>query len=487
MDTNDDGQPTQNHDTPGGGEVLTIAGFTAARDKATRDGATAGTIAERARVSDITRLFDMHADRSGVSELRTACLSTDTTAGKAGELLLEFLSGSPAPAAAAKPQDQGQHGQRMELVEDESDKWIEGITNSLEVRAGLITDKKELAEARKSEYFGMRLDDMARSYLQRINTNLSGMSRQQIAGMAFTRAGQHGTSDFSNVLENVASKAMLIGYDEAPETWQTWARTGTLSDFKVASRVNISSFSDLEQILESGEYHEGHLSDLKETIQLVKYGKTFTISREAIINDDLDAFTRIPLSMGRAGARTVGDLAYAVLTSNPTLNQDAVAVFDGAHNNVGTGGVITETTLDEFGKLMAAQTSPAPAAGETGARLNIAPTYLLVPRAILKLAIKQTETMTAPDTVADLTVNTQRNVWTVIWDSRLDADSVLKYYALASPSIADTIEVAFLDGNSQPFMESRDGFTQDGVQYKVRIEAAAAAMDFRGMCRNAGA
>ena len=41
-----------------------------------------------------------------------------------------------------------------------------------------------------------------------------------------------------------------------------------------------------------------------ESIQLATYGKMFSITRQAIINDDLTAFTDIPRKMGRAAART---------------------------------------------------------------------------------------------------------------------------------------------------------------------------------------
>jgi hypothetical protein len=50
----------------------------------------------------------------------------------------------------------------------------------------------------------------------------------------------------------------------------------------------------------------------------------------------------------------------------------------------------------------------------------------------------------------------------------------------------DTVEVAFLDGNQTPFLESQDGWKQDGVEYKVRIDAVAGAMDYRGLYQNDG-
>ena len=475
-------------DEQGGSDDFTIADFQTARDQSRRQGSEDGTKLERARVKDITRLYGLYAGRDGVDALQQQCIDQGVSAKRAGELLLEYIAGEPEPVTSDQRQSDDHHGRAIQGGKDESEKWAEGVSEALEIRAGVITGEKAREARRGNHFIGMTLNDIARDYLERQRANMSGLSRQQIAGQAFTRAGMHGTSDFANVLENVASKSLLMGYNEAPETWSTWCRTGSLTDFKVASRVNISTFSDLEVVVESAEYKEGHLSDLKETIQLAKYGKTFTISREAIINDDLDAMSRIPAAMGRAAARQVGDLAYGILTANATLNQDGLALFVAGHGNLAaSGAVISEATLDAGRLAMSTQTAPAPGTGETGATLNIAPAYLIVPSAILMAARKVVETPTSPDTTGDLAVNTMRNALTVVWDARLDADSATQWYLAASPSMADTVEVAFLDGNDQPYMESKDGFKQDGVTYKVRIEAAAAALDFRGLYTNPGA
>ncbi len=467
----------------------TVADFKAATEKASKQGAVDGIKQERKRVESIDLAFARFLDKPGVTELRNACVSAGTSAEEAQRELLDHLAGDPQPVATERQQSQGAHGQRIEMVRDAGEKWSEGITQALEIRAGLVKDREEVRKARaENEFVGMTLGDMARHYLVQQRADLSGLSRQQIAGQAFIRAGMHGTSDFANVLENIANKSMMVGYDEAPETWSTWCRTGNLSDFKAASRVNISTFSDLETVAESAEYKEGHISDLKESIQLLTKGKTFTISRQAIINDDMDAMTRLPSAMGRAAARAVGDLAYNVITSNPTLNQDGQALFVAGHNNLAAaGGAISETTLDEGRVAMATQTAPAPAPGETGATLNIPPSYLLVPYAINMVATKTVRSVTAPDTTGDLVPNTFYNSLIVVPEARLDADSATAWYLAASPMAVDTVEVAFLDGNDAPFMESQDGFKQDGVTYKVRIDCAAAALDFRGLYKNPGA
>lgn len=471
------------------GEALSVASFKTAQTEAEKRGAQEGIKRERERVSDIEREFSPFMARAGVPELRRTCIDAGVTVDQAKSELLEHIAGVAEPAADTRAQSESHHGQRLESGKDEADKWREGAAIALELRGGLIRDREKAREARAGNPFiSMSLSDMARDYLVRERVNLAGMSRQDIAGQAFTRAGMHTTSDFTSVLENIATKSLLMGYNEAPETWQAWARTGSLADFKAASRVNVSTFSDLAVVVESAEYQEGHMSDLKETIQLVTYGKTFTISRQAIINDDVDAFTRIPASMGRAAARQVGDIAYAILTANGTLTQDGVALFDAAghSNDAASGGAITETTLDAGRLAMSTQTAPAPASGETGATLNISPAFLIVPSALLMTARKIVETPTAPDTTGDLAINTMRNALTIVWDARLDANDANAWYLAAAPNMADTVEVAFLDGNDQPYIESQDGFKQDGVSYKVRIDAAAAALDYRGLYRNDG-
>ena len=132
-----------------------------------------------------------------------------------------------------------------------------------------------------------------------------------VVAAAFT----HGTSDFTNLLADVATKSMLKGYDEAEETFQSWTSVGNLPDFKAAKRVDLNTFPSLAQVEPGAEYKYATIGDRGETIQLATYGSLFSITRQAIVNDDLDVFTRLPNKMGRAAIRTVGNLVYAVLSA----------------------------------------------------------------------------------------------------------------------------------------------------------------------------
>ncbi len=70
--------------------------------------------------------------------------------------------------------------------------------------------------------------------------------------------------------------------------------------------------------------------------------------------------------------------------------------------------------------------------------------------------------------------------------SAAESDSEPSWYLLADPNRFDTIEVGYLDGVAAPFLDQQDGWNIDGVEYKVRIDAAATPLEFRTMYKNGG-
>ena len=194
------------------------------------------------------------------------------------------------------------------------------------------------------------------------------------------RASGMTTSDFTNLLVNTATKALMLGWEQAPETWQQWTRIGQVPDFKSATRTGLSGFSTRAVVPEDGEITYGKFTDRKETIQAVSYAKKFRLAYQAIKNDDLNAFTAIPRGMGRAAQSVIGDMVYNILDGvGPTMNQDSTALFatSGHANYVAAATAPNVTTMDTAFTAMAKQTDP-----NTGKVLNIAPRFLLVPKAL---------------------------------------------------------------------------------------------------------
>ncbi|MEN6539436.1 MAG: ClpP-like prohead protease/major capsid protein fusion protein [Mizugakiibacter sp.] len=360
-------------------------------------------------------------------------------------------------------------------VEDEGDKFRMAVGSGLLIRAGLVTNDTT------NEYRGYSLLELARAQLRRANVSTKGMDKMSVVAAAFT----HSSSDFGNILADVANKAMLKGYMEADETFQMWTSAGTLPDFKTAKRVDLNTFPALPVVKEGAEYKYVNVGDRGETIALATYGSLFSITRQAIINDDLNAFTRVPNKMGRAAIRTVGNLVYAILTGNPNMS-DGVALFDAGHSNlVGTGTVLSSAAVDALGAMMAKQKDA------TGNTLNINMAYLIVPRVLKGLAMQiansEFEVGASTSTKNNTVPNQVRGAFEVIADARLDGDSLTAWYGAASPVNNDTIEVAYLDGNQAPTLEQQGGWDVDGVEFKVRIDAGVSPLDFRGLAKNPGA
>lgn len=371
----------------------------------------------------------------------------------------------------------GQGPSGATVTKDAQDKWAEGATQGLMMRAGLVKAD------RSNEFTGMTLLELARSSLDVRNQRTGGMNRMDMVGRAFTvRAegpGFNSTSDFPSILQNVAYKAMMKGYTEVEETFEQWTGKGTLTDFRPAYRVDTGLFPSLDKVDEGAEYKYGTVTDSGTMVVLATYGKMFAITRQAIINDDLHYFNQMPLKMGRAAKRTIGNLVYAILNTNPVM-QDGQPLFSAAHTNLGSpGSAPSPVSIGAARALMARQKDDA----GIGTGVGIRPAFMLVAPEIFDA----TTTVLKADYIgqdAGLQPNYVKNAATPISDGRLNGNS---WFLAADPSVTDTIEVDYLDGVEEPFMDQRQGWSVDGAEYKVRIDAGVKALHWRGLYRNNGA
>ncbi|MBX9757218.1 MAG: Mu-like prophage major head subunit gpT family protein [Beijerinckiaceae bacterium] len=368
---------------------------------------------------------------------------------------------------------------QITITADSVDRFKMGAEKALISKAGF-------AGGEVNEFSGMTLRELARVSLS-VRNIAAPHDPMQMLTAAFRptmAGGMHSTSDFAEILSNVANKAMLKGYEETEETFEMWTARGTLGDFKSVSRIDLNLFPSLAVVPEGGEYSFGKLTDRAETIQLATYGKKFAITRQAIINDDMSVFTRVPSRMGRAARRTIGNLAYAVLTANAAL-ADGVALFHADHTNLSTGGgsALSAASIDAARVAMAKQKDPESHA----TALNIRPRYLIVPVALGGTARVIMESQTNPDSESSTKPNKVRGLATIVEDARLDVASTTAWYLAGDPNAYDTVEVAYLNGNSTPVMEQQNGWDVDGVEYKVRIDAGVKALGHRALHKANGA
>ena len=326
------------------------------------------------------------------------------------------------------------------------------------------------------DWRGYSLIEMARSFLAAEGVRVRGLSRDEIATRAL-----HTTSDFPAILAAVTNKTLRDAYEAAPRTFPPLARRATAADFKDMHRLQLGEAPQLEKVNESGEFKRGSLGEGKESYRVETWGKVIGITRQVIINDDLDAFTRIPALFGTAAATLESDVVWGIVTSNPNM-ADGVTLFHANHKNLaGTGTALDVANLGKARAQMAKQTGLD---GKTV--LNIRPAFLVVPSSLELTAEQLIAQNLVPAKSTDVVPQSIRSLG-IIAEPRLDPTSgAVPWYLFASPSSIDTIEYAYLEGQDGVYIETRIGFDVDGVEVKARLDFGAKAIDWRGLFKNAG-
>ncbi|MEQ5239499.1 ClpP-like prohead protease/major capsid protein fusion protein [Proteus terrae] len=413
---------------------------------------------EQTRLNGIKDLFAMFGGRH--NDLMITCLAdASCSVEKAREQLLNTVAQQQNPEPSNKDNAHIYAG-NGNIVGD-------SVRASVMARAGYQDYEKDNA------FNSMTLRELARASLTERGVGVATYNPMQMIGMAFT----HSTSDFGNILLDVANKAILLGWEENDETFEKWTKKGQLSDFKTAHRVGLGAFPSLRQVREGAEYKYVTLDDKGETIALATYGELFSITRQAIINDDMNMLTDVPMKFGRAAKATVGDLVYAVLIDNEKMS-DKKALFSADHKNMITGGMDVETI--SAGRTAMRQQK------EGERTLNIRPAFMLVPTTLETQAIQvvKSGSVKGADVNANI-INPVRDLAEIIAEPRLDDASEKDWY-MASRQGSDTIEVAYLNGIDVPYIDQLEGFTSDGVTTKVRIDAGVAPVDYRGLLKVSG-
>ncbi|WP_219017677.1 ClpP-like prohead protease/major capsid protein fusion protein [Shewanella algae] len=411
----------------------------------------------RTRVDGLNTLF---ASWPQFAELKNECIAdVEMTAEKAKDKILAKLGENTTPAAA-QPRSVIIHAGNGNIVGD-------SIRAHLMARAGHGEHEKD------NGYSSYNLRELARASLVDRGIGVASMNVMQMVGLAFT----HSSSDFGNILLDVSNKSVLKGWEAQPESFERFCKKGQLSDFKIANRVGLDGFKALDKVEEGAEYKYATLSDRGEKIMLATYGKIFSITRQAIINDDMNMLMSVPEKMGRAAKRTIGNLVWAIITGNPKMS-DNKALFHADHKNLGSGAPSVET-ISALCELMESQMI-----GEDP--LNIQPAFALVPPNLKRtmLQIVKSSSVKGADVNAGI-ANPIQDLLEVISEPRLKTNSDKAWYVAAGLG-EDTIEVAYLDGIDTPYIEQQDGFTVDGVATKVRIDAGVAPLDYRGLAKSTG-
>jgi phage major head subunit gpT-like protein len=247
--------------------------------------------------------------------------------------------------------------------------------------------------------------------------------------------------------------------------------------------LRLGEMPDLKKVPESGEITHGTRAETKESYSLATFARMFSLTRQAIINDNLGAFADYFAAFGQAAARLEGAELVALLAANAGLGadmDDALPLFDAAHANIaGTPAVINVANLGIMRQLMRLQL------GVDGTTiLGIAPRFLVLP-AELETIGEQYLALLAAGAATD--VNPFGGKLTLVCVSELSLVDDNAWMLFADPAAAPVLEYSYLSSQPGPQIESRQGWEVLGAEFRCFMDFGAGVIGWRGAIRNAGA
>jgi hypothetical protein len=288
------------------------------------------------------------------------------------------------------------------------------------------------------------------------------------------------TASFSYLLGTSMNKRLLKDYQAWPAEWQRFCSIIPIRDFKQQTRVRLGAFGSLPIVAEDSVYSAVTLTDSAATYVPQKRGNLVTVSRETIINDDLQAIKQIPTKLAVAAAYTLAEFVYTFLTSNPTIYDGNALFTNGApHSNLASNA-LSSAAMQSGIIAMREQTNYA------GKRIGLRPKYLVVPPELEFVAMVATKSAGVPGSPNN-DINPMLGYVTPIVAPQISGST--QWYMVGDPREIDTIEIGFVGGQVNPALFIQDqplfglNFTQDAITYKIRHEYGGCVVDYRGLYR----
>ena len=291
------------------------------------------------------------------------------------------------------------------------------------------------------------------------------------------------TQDLGGILSNTVNKYLLQGYTAIEDAWKKIAATRSVNNFQeVTGYRGVGDFL-AKPIGPNGEIQHAEMTEQTYGNKASTYARMYAISREDQINDDLGAFTDVPRQLGRGQALAIARAFWtAFLAASP-------AFWDAANNNVSTG------VLGIAG-LSAAETVFMNQTDESGEFIGSTPKYLLVPPALSATAMalfNSTQIVSGLTTAGGIPDNNPHAgkfepiVSRYLSDTTITGNSAVKYYLLADPNDVPVIEVAYLNGQQTPYVETADvDFNRLGIQMRSYWDWGVRRQDPRGGVQSSG-
>jgi len=124
------------------------------------------------------------------------------------------------------------------------------------------------------------------------------------------------TISLSTILGNTANKVALDAYRAVAGVVDQVCKKLTANDFKAHTAVRMTGNMVPPIVGADGELKHVTLGESSMTYRVATYGEILTITRQDIVNDDLNIFTQIPQMFGRGCGLLKEELFFTLLLAN---------------------------------------------------------------------------------------------------------------------------------------------------------------------------
>lgn len=384
-----------------------------------------------------------------------------------------------------------QHGAPIHTGARDSDQdnFRSAAVDAMLLRAGVPVERP----AESAEQFrGMSLRDMAIECMSRDNegspASLLRMSKDDLWNMA-CRQFFNPTASFPAILDNAIKKAIVHQYTHVPTTFQLWTNKGSVTDFKMTKDHSYLAGGAGEFLLvgENGELkHDTPKTDLLPQRKIDTYGRQFTMSRQAFINDDIGFITEIPGLYAASAKRTINKQVYNILVKNPAIF-DGVALFDTAHGNlIATGSKPSNEAIQRMMMKLLLQKDPF------GEAIMVQPAFIIVPvgyKFLMTTILASPTINTEGNTQAVNPLYQYREQLQIVEDGTINAlagTDAAPWFMVGDPSYAKSLQVDYLNGQETPTIRRSEVPGQLGYVWDIWLDWGITAVDYRGIARNNG-
>jgi hypothetical protein len=301
-------------------------------------------------------------------------------------------------------------------------------------------------------------------------------------------AAGYSTVNLPGILGNVANKMLLRGFEAIPATYERVAQQADYSNFHEHTMYRLNMLGSFSEVPAGGTIPHGELSESEYTNQLATYGMMLTLTRQAIVNDDLSALDAITRELGGLARKKVEETLY----DGVVMESSNVFYTSGQGNLIASNGLtVAHLAVAEaaFADMKDANSQP----------IMVSPSILLVPPALRYIAdqLYVSGTLayaggTAAQVVAGYPVDNVFRGRFRVESSHYMADahgltgsSDTTWYMLADPNVLPAFQVAYLDGKRAPTVESADTeFNTLGTSFRCYFDFGVSRVDYRGAVKS---